>query len=78
MQGNDLLVSKVWWTVYLMRNQSIIVDLFSGQYRSTLNCPKCKYSKITFDSFTSVSLPIPPLYWFTYYFIPAMPREKNA
>ena len=26
---------------YLMRNKSFIVDLFQGQYRSTVTCPQC-------------------------------------
>jgi ubiquitin carboxyl-terminal hydrolase 4/11 len=29
------------WEGYLLRNDSVIVDLFQGQYRSTLVCPEC-------------------------------------
>ncbi len=29
------------WDIYKARNDSVIVDLFQGQYRSTLVCPKC-------------------------------------
>jgi ubiquitin carboxyl-terminal hydrolase 4/11 len=30
------------WEGYLQRNDSVIVDLFQGQYRSTLICPECQ------------------------------------
>src|SRR6202012_4331452 len=29
------------WDGYMMRNDSVIVDLFQGQYKSTLICPEC-------------------------------------
>jgi ubiquitin carboxyl-terminal hydrolase 4/11/15 len=29
------------WEGYLRRNDSVIVDLFQGQYKSTLVCPEC-------------------------------------
>jgi heptaprenylglyceryl phosphate synthase len=30
------------WEGYMMRNDSVIVDLFQGQYQSTLVCPECE------------------------------------
>lgn len=30
------------WDGYMKRNDSVIVDLFQGQYRSTLVCPECQ------------------------------------
>ena len=41
-----------------MRNQSEIVDLMYGQYRSMLDCPNCSYHSIQFDPFLMCSLPI--------------------
>jgi ubiquitin carboxyl-terminal hydrolase 4/11 len=29
------------WEGYMLRNDSVIVDLFQGQYQSTLTCPVC-------------------------------------
>ena len=29
------------WDGYMLRNDSVIVDLFQGQYQSTLVCPEC-------------------------------------
>jgi len=49
------------WRLYKMRNDSIIVDLFQGQYRSTLICPTCDKVSVTFDPFLFLSLPMPPL-----------------
>lgn len=47
------------WKLYKMRNDSVILDLFTGLYRSTLVCPVCKKISITFDPFMDLTLPIP-------------------
>jgi ubiquitin C-terminal hydrolase len=42
--GGDLELVKLAsssWEGYMKRNDSVIVDLFQGQYRSTLVCPEC-------------------------------------
>ena len=43
----DDVVADEAWKVYKMRNDSVIVDLFQGQYKSTLICPACQ--KVTFN-----------------------------
>lgn len=43
--GDDLELVKLAqhsWEGYMKRNDSIIVDLFQGQYQSTLVCPECE------------------------------------
>ncbi|KAF8906237.1 hypothetical protein CPB84DRAFT_1844494 [Gymnopilus junonius] len=47
------------WEGYMMRNDSVIVDLFQGQYQSTLVCPECQKVSITFDPFMYLTLPLP-------------------
>ncbi|WFD33056.1 ubiquitinyl hydrolase 1 [Malassezia sp. CBS 17886] len=47
------------WDIYKARNDSIIVDLFQGQYRSTLVCPVCAKVSVKFDPFMYLTLPIP-------------------
>lgn len=47
------------WEDHLKRNQSIIVDLFQGQLKSTLVCPKCSHVSKTWDPFMYLSLPLP-------------------
>lgn len=44
----------------MKRNQSIIVDLMYGQFKSIVQCPRehCKYISITFDPFSVCSLPL--------------------
>lgn len=34
-------LARDFWTGYKKRNDSVIVDLFQGQYKSTLICPEC-------------------------------------
>jgi ubiquitin C-terminal hydrolase len=67
---SDDVVAKEHWDAHLKRNQSIIVDLMQGQYKSTLTCPKCGKVSITFDPYMNIPLPIPQNFAFTYFFLP--------
>ncbi|KAK4480926.1 hypothetical protein RD792_011784 [Penstemon davidsonii] len=55
----DEEVADEYWENHLSRNDSIIVDLCQGQYRSTLVCPVCRKLSVTFDPFMYLSLPLP-------------------
>ena len=55
----DDLVAEEAWENHLKRNQSKIVDLFQGQFKSRLCCPECGTISATFDPFMYLSLPIP-------------------
>lgn len=55
----DEEVAEEYWQNHLARNDSIIVDLCQGQYRSTLVCPACNKLSVTFDPFMYLSLPLP-------------------
>ena len=46
------------WQNYLLRNRSIVVDLFQGQLRNTIVCVKCHMTKVKFEPFMYLSLPI--------------------
>lgn len=54
----DQIVANESWDNFLKRNQSEIVDLMYGQYRSVVDCPVCKYRSIQFDPFLMCQLPI--------------------
>lgn len=47
------------WQNHKARNDSIIVDVCQGQYKSTLVCPVCSKVSVTFDPFMYLSLPLP-------------------
>lgn len=47
------------WNKHVYRNESIILDLFHGQFKSTLVCSLCSRISITFDPFLMLSVPIP-------------------
>ncbi|KAF6169981.1 hypothetical protein GIB67_034373 [Kingdonia uniflora] len=55
----DEEVADEYWRNHLARNDSIIVDICQGQYRSTLVCPVCSKVSVTFDPFMYLSLPLP-------------------
>jgi len=56
---NDNSASQPCWFNHLARNRSVLVDLFHGQYKSVLQCPKCSRYSVAFDPFSVVSLPVP-------------------
>lgn len=55
----DEEVADEYWRYHKARNDSIIVDVCQGQYKSTLVCPVCNKISITFDPFMYLSLPLP-------------------
>jgi len=55
----DEVAASEAWERHLLRNKSIIVDLFHGQLKSTLVCPDCGHISITFDPFMYLSVPLP-------------------
>ncbi|PIA15957.1 peptidase C19, ubiquitin carboxyl-terminal hydrolase 2, partial [Coemansia reversa NRRL 1564] len=55
----DAEVADEQWEIYKRRNDSVVVDLFQGQYRSTLVCPECSHVSVTFDPFMYLTLPMP-------------------
>ena len=45
------------WRVYLLRNRSIVVDIFQGQLRNVLQCLSCSHKSLKFDPYMYMSLP---------------------
>lgn len=52
------MADKVW-DITRRRDDSVIADLFTGMYKSTLKCPECGKISITFDPFNNLTLPLP-------------------
>ncbi|KAH0596359.1 hypothetical protein MHUMG1_06221 [Metarhizium humberi] len=52
------MADKVW-DITCRRDDSVIADLFTGLYKSTLKCPECGKISITFDPFNNLTLPLP-------------------
>ncbi|KAH9983664.1 hypothetical protein BJV77DRAFT_1062378 [Russula vinacea] len=53
------IASEEEWKIYRMRNDSIVVDFFQGQFRNRLECMTCHKTSTTYNSFMYLSLPIP-------------------
>jgi len=75
----DNVASEEAWVKHLIRNESIIADLFHGQYKSTLVCSICSRVSVTFDPFMTLSLPIPgKKEKLSFYFVPYnMPQNYS-
>ena len=56
---DDLTASKRWWDLHKKREDSIIIDLFNGQFKSETICQECGKSSITYDPFMSLCVPFP-------------------
>ncbi|KAK3987921.1 ubiquitin carboxyl-terminal hydrolase [Cladorrhinum sp. PSN332] len=62
MIGNPAAIRELAlqvWDITKKRDDSVIADLFTGMYQSTLVCPQCSKVSITFDPFTNLTLPLP-------------------
>lgn len=54
----DEEVSKEAWEGHKQRNDSVIVENFHGQFKSTVKCPTCNFVSVTFDPFIDLALPV--------------------
>jgi hypothetical protein len=48
----DRELADIWWANHLKRELSVIVALFTGQFKSTLTCGECGYASARFEPFT--------------------------
>ena len=56
---SDLIASNRWWDYHKSRENSIITDLFHGQFKNLITCPKCGNKVINYDPFMFLGLSIP-------------------
>ena len=65
---DDEIVSKEALIEHKKRNDSVVSDLFLGQFRSQVRCcvPTCGRQSKTFDPFTIVSTPLPTVTTFLF------------
>ncbi|KAG8575576.1 hypothetical protein GDO81_009604 [Engystomops pustulosus] len=56
---NDSQAADIAWTKHKQLNESIIVALFQGQFKSTVQCLTCHKKSRTFEAFMYLSLPLP-------------------
>lgn len=75
---SDEELSAKMWDYHLARNNSVITDLFCGQQRSRLICPKCSKESVTFDPFMSLSLGIPQLERLTVIYAPSKLAKRKV
>ncbi|EJC99956.1 cysteine proteinase [Fomitiporia mediterranea MF3/22] len=53
------IASQQEWNLYRMRDDSIVVDFFQGQFRNRMECLTCRKTSTTYNSFMYLTLPIP-------------------
>ena len=55
----DFQASERYNLYYLQRENSIITDLFHGQFQNIIKCTECLKENKTYESFNNITLPIP-------------------
>jgi ubiquitin carboxyl-terminal hydrolase 4/11/15 len=55
----DAEVAALTWEGYRSRNDSVIVDMCQGLFKSRVTCPVCSKVSIKFDPFMYLPLPLP-------------------
>ncbi|CCM01336.1 uncharacterized protein FIBRA_03385 [Fibroporia radiculosa] len=53
------IASEQEWQIWRMRNDSLVVDFFQGQFRNRLECLTCHKTSTTYNTFMYLTLPIP-------------------
>jgi hypothetical protein len=56
----DAARATLAWRKHLSRNDSVVTDVFTGQFRSQLRCEACGEVSTSFDPFSSLALALPP------------------
>lgn len=59
VSGADQLQAQEAWAQYTARNQSVVVDTFQGQFRSTVVCSECGHVSVTYEPFMYLPVPLP-------------------
>jgi ubiquitin C-terminal hydrolase len=67
---SEISASKRFWNHYKEKNNSVIVDLFHGQFMNTITCLVCYYEYVTFEPFVTLPIPIPHMKWVDVTFVP--------
>lgn len=57
--GADQRQAQEAWAQYTARNQSVVVDTFQGQFRSTVVCSECGHVSVTYEPFMYLPVPLP-------------------
>lgn len=55
---NDEEIANQSWELFKSKNDSIMIDNFYGQFRSSLTCPNCNAVTTVFDPYNIISLPM--------------------
>ncbi|KXS22063.1 UCH-domain-containing protein [Gonapodya prolifera JEL478] len=57
-ERSDEEAAAISWDVYKARNDSVVVDLFQGQFKSKVTCTVCDGVSVTFDPFMYIAVPV--------------------
>jgi ubiquitin carboxyl-terminal hydrolase 4/11/15 len=72
-------LGEIYRENHAKRNESVCMDLFSGFYKNTMECPSCDKVSVTFDPFASLTLQLPmeSTFMLNLTFVPHVGRPVN-
>ncbi|OQS00847.1 hypothetical protein ACHHYP_02218 [Achlya hypogyna] len=56
----DADVAAEWWNAHVLRDPSVVTALFTGQFKSALECAQCHATSNRFEPFSFLQVPLPP------------------
>ena len=56
---DDAELATIYWNNHLLRDASVIVAMFEGQFKSHTQCVQCHHEIVKFHPFMFLSLPVP-------------------
>jgi hypothetical protein len=75
---SDVALASYFREVHLERNQSVINDLMSGQFKSTIVCQQCKTPSRKFQSFLTLPVQVTSqTFDLTFHFFPHLPSDRS-
>lgn len=57
---DDVSAAELAWSKHKLLNESVIVALFQGQFKSTVQCMSCQHKSRTFETFMYLTLEMTP------------------
>ena len=73
----DIAASQRFWNLFRRKNNSIIIDLFYGQFKNVTRCLSCGHCTTSFDIFNILPLEIPNLKKISVLLVPSNNIKKT-
>lgn len=53
---NKLQINEAFHSLYMKREDSVVMDVFQGQFCNTFECENCKFKSFSFEKFIDIPI----------------------